>query len=110
MRQYDTAVDSSKQTSRLWASMMSKFVECEITLARLDDAVEKVRIDKSNILAQVLQQAWLSMNKDDIIDFKNRIKSHTTTLQISLQLINITVSHMAPNQADQTLLTKLDSS
>lgn len=107
--EYGAANRGGQQLARLWRSTETKLEECQITIRKLETAIESVRTSKPNVFAQVWQQTKLNLSKDDISDIRSRIRSHTTALQVSLQVINITISHLAPRQADQSLLGKLDA-
>ena len=108
VRQYDLLLESAGQNARLWISTKTNLDKCQRTIDRLQVAIEPVRKQGSNILTQAVRAAKFSLDKPEIFDLKSRVRSHTTALHINLQVINITVSHLAPKYADQSLLTKLD--
>lgn len=106
---YGATQRGGEQLARFWSSTQVKLEECRITVRRLEIAIQGVRTSKANVIAQIWQQARLNLSQDEIVEIRSRIRSHTTALQISLQVINITISHLAPRYADQTLLGKLDA-
>lgn len=82
--------DDLTQSAQLWSCLERQLVACQITVGQLSDAVSVVvssRAQKSNFMGQAWKQIKLNMRASDIEEVRNRIKSHTSSLQLTLQSV-----------------------
>lgn len=100
----------SKKESPLWLQVRSQLEDCNETVSALYEAVKDVGLEKKkNPFAQAWRQIQLNMKTKDIEDSRNRIRSHTASLQLVLQAITLELSYLAPHKADQQLLVLLEN-
>ncbi|QIW99802.1 hypothetical protein AMS68_005320 [Peltaster fructicola] len=100
----------SKNESPLWLQVRSQLQDCGQTVSALYEAVKDVGLEKKkNPFSQAWRQIQLNMKTKDIEESRNRIRSHTASLQLVLQAITLELSYLAPHKADQQLLVLLEN-
>ncbi|KAI9693016.1 MAG: hypothetical protein M1822_005011 [Bathelium mastoideum] len=107
----NTRESSSKcDSSYLWLCLEGQIADCQKTISQLQEAAYCLKRDSSketNFVSQVVRQIKLNMRTKDIANARNRIRSHTASLQVVLQSIAIEVAYVAPQRTDQRLRTHL---
>lgn len=83
------ATDDSKA---LWYTFYGCLEECQLTVVRLDSALDGLNKRSSSWAKQAYRQVKLNLKKDDIISLRSQIHTHSITLGTALQLINMCVS------------------
>lgn len=83
-------IDLSSPTTRAaWQALDNGLKDCEITVNALEDLLEKISPETNTpkTLKKVLKQIRLDMGTNGISAVKSRIRTHTSSLQISLQVL-----------------------
>ncbi|KAF7185962.1 hypothetical protein HII31_12835 [Pseudocercospora fuligena] len=93
--------------SRLWACVDAQVADSGKSVKQLEAAIAGLVKDGSNPFAQAWRQVKLNMQAKDIGEARNRIRSHTASLQTILQTVAIEICYLAPQRADQQLRTLL---
>ncbi|KAI9662925.1 MAG: hypothetical protein M1821_007972 [Bathelium mastoideum] len=109
-RQNTRESSSKDDSSYLWLCLEGQIADCQKTISQLQEAVYCLKRDSSketNFVSQVVRQIKLNMRTKDIANARNRIRSHTASLQVVLQSIAIEVACVAPQRTDQRLRTHL---
>lgn len=81
---------------------------CTGVIRRLDKALNSVREDKSNVFSQAVRQTKLELKDEEIEECRKQMHINITNLQISLQLLNLKATYLAPRLANEALLTRLE--
>ncbi|KXT00791.1 hypothetical protein AC578_2966 [Pseudocercospora eumusae] len=101
-----SSTDNSK--GRLWNCIELQVTDSRRTIEQLKLAFQGVREQGGgNVLSQVWRQIKLNTKTKDISEARNRIRSHTASLQMVLQTVAIEICYVAPQKADQQLQTLL---
>lgn len=99
------------QSAQLWQCLERQVEGCRTTINQLSVAVSCVnKSDKqsSSLMNQAWRQIKLNLKAHDIEEVRNRIKSHSSSLQLTLQSVAISVSYVIPNRVDELLRSRLD--
>ena len=81
---------SNRDSFQLWSCLEDQISDCQKTISQLQEAVSCLKRDPAkgtNFVGQVVRQIKLHMKAKDITEARNRIRSHTASLQILLQSI-----------------------
>ncbi|MCJ1388691.1 hypothetical protein MMC18_001540 [Xylographa bjoerkii] len=103
-------VAQNDENNDLWNTVLGSLIDCRGTLDRLDKALEGIRDKPSggpSWLKQSSRQLKLSLQDDDIRTYRSQLHTHNMTLQITLQMINVHVSCIAPGLVVAELGPKL---
>ncbi|KAI5361585.1 putative tetratricopeptide-like helical domain superfamily [Septoria linicola] len=92
---------------KIWFYLQSLVQDTQATIDQLEHAIRSVRREGKNLPAQMWRQFKLDLNAKDIAEARDRIRSHTASLQIALQTITIEIFYLKPQKADQQLRTLL---
>ncbi|MCJ1402808.1 hypothetical protein MMC11_006029 [Xylographa trunciseda] len=98
------------ENNDLWNTVSGSLIDCRRTLERLDKALEGIRDKPSSgpsWLKQSSRQLKLSLQDDDVRTYRSQLHTHNMTLQITLQMINVHVSCLAPGLVVAELGPKL---
>lgn len=88
VRDFDAEVRKPRADSgKLWGCIEVQVTQSEKSIAQLQAAFDNVRNETSNKLAQAWRQIKLNMRAKDINEARNRIRSHTASLQTILQTV-----------------------
>lgn len=103
-----TAEARDNKDGKLARCINQQVTSCENTLEELWRLMESLWPRKRTLGARALKQIDLQSSKEQIDEFRNRIKSHTNALHTTLLVATIQVVHIAPERATQQLEGKLD--
>ncbi|THW78066.1 hypothetical protein D6D18_09819 [Aureobasidium pullulans] len=94
---------------QLWGCLETQMSACQNTINELEEAVSATKgVDKdTRYHSKVFRNLKLKLRNGDIAEARERIRSHTIVMQTVLQCINIEVSYLAPQRADQHLQTQI---
>ena len=95
------------EDAQLFSSIQMQLSECDRSLRKLTGAIESVRERRSNFLKQVARQVELNLKQETIAESRTQIRAHTANLQISLQLVNLKATFLAPRLANEELLKQM---
>ena len=95
--------------SPLWVNVRTQLDDCSETISSLAHALKGLAKKKDNFFKQAWRQIQLDMKMKDIDEARNRIRSHTASLQLVLQAITLEVSYLGPQRADQQLFVLLEN-
>ncbi|KAF7197299.1 hypothetical protein HII31_01350 [Pseudocercospora fuligena] len=104
---YEITSSSNGNKGRLWNCIELQVTDSRRTIEQLKLAFQGVREQGGNVLSQVWRQIKLNTKTEDIAEARNRIRSHTASLQMVLQTVAIEICYVAPQKADQQLQTLL---
>ncbi|EME48536.1 hypothetical protein DOTSEDRAFT_48990 [Dothistroma septosporum NZE10] len=93
----------SESRAKLWACVEAQVIDSQKSVDQLQAAVAGLVKDGSNAFAQAWRLVKLNMQTKDIGEARNRIRSHTASLQTILQTVAIEICYLAPKKADQQL-------
>lgn len=109
-KQHSGATESRyDKDGRLGRCVDQQVVQCDNTLRELGRVVDTLWPRKDTLYARASKQIDLQNNRDQIDDIRKRIRSHTDALHTILLVVNIRVSHIAPDHATQQLPAKLNN-
>ena len=77
----------SESRAKLWACVEAQVVDSQKSVDQLQAAIAGLVKDGSNAFAQAWRQVKLNMQTKDIGEARNRIRSHTASLQTILQTV-----------------------
>ena len=95
------------EDAQLFSSIQMQLSECDRSMRKLSSAIETVRVHRSNALQQATRQVQIYFKEDTISESRTQIRAHTANLQISLQLVNLKATFLAPKLANQELLRQM---
>ncbi|KXS99034.1 hypothetical protein AC579_634 [Pseudocercospora musae] len=104
---HETTSSIGASKGRLWSCIELQVTDSRRTIEQLKTAFQGVREQGGNVLSQVWRQIKLNTKTKDIAEARNRIRSHTASLQMVLQTVAIEICYVAPQKADQQLQTLL---
>lgn len=82
----------STESAQLWLCLERQVTGCYEIVGQLSDAVScanRTATQSSNFMAQAWRQIKLNMKARDIVDVRNRVKTYTSSLQLTLQSITM---------------------
>lgn len=82
----------AKDRSKLWDCIKAQLNESEKSISQLGSAFETAQKSSTNSVIQMWRQVKLNMQAKDIDEARNRIRSHTASLQTILQTVAMYVS------------------
>ncbi|KAK6435460.1 hypothetical protein LTR95_008354 [Oleoguttula sp. CCFEE 5521] len=94
---------------QLWRCICDQVQHCWSTLRELQAIISDIGVAHGNIYTQVKRQIKVDGSKEAIGGIRQRIGLHMSSIQVILQLINIKISHLAPGQASNELLNKINA-
>ncbi|EMC96115.1 hypothetical protein BAUCODRAFT_25055 [Baudoinia panamericana UAMH 10762] len=94
---------------RLWRSVGSAIGACEETVKQLQRIVDDVKQEHEGFLRQAGRQIRLNTHNEEMEAIRKRISTHTQSMGMILQMVNIKVAHLAPHHATKDLALKLDA-
>ena len=83
------SVDDNKQ---LWQTVYGALEDCQITVVRIDSALDGIRKKRSNWATQAFRQVKLNLGKDEINSLRVQTHTHCSALKMALQMVNMFVS------------------
>ncbi|KAJ8611909.1 hypothetical protein MRB53_037705 [Persea americana] len=101
LKTIDKAIDAT-----LKASIEPQLTQCRSVIDKLDKLVPK-KLSGKSFTKQALQQAQLNFRQADIDQYRAQIQKFSSNLQLSLQVLNIKATYLAPQIASTSLLDKL---
>ena len=79
------------ESAQLWTCLENQLEACDVTISELKTAVSCIEDSGSHrgpkLISQAIRQIKLNMKTGDIAEARNRIQSHTASLQIVLQAV-----------------------
>ena len=92
---------------QLFSSIQMQLSGCDRSLRKLTGAIDSVRKRRTNVLAQTARQIELNLKQETILESRTQIRAHIANLQISLQLVTLKATFLAPRLANQDLLKQM---
>jgi hypothetical protein len=83
---------SADDNQQLWQTVYGALEECQVTVVRIDSALDGVRKKRSNWATQAFRQMKLNLNKDQINSLRAQTHTHYMALKMALQMINMSLS------------------
>lgn len=77
--------------NKLWTCVEAQVIDSRQSVVQLEAALQGIKKESSNKLAQAWRQIKLNMKTKDIAEARNRIRSHTAALQTVLQTVAMSV-------------------
>ena len=80
----------SGEEDPLWACLEGQVSECQETIARLKALIQGLGRDYTkdrSFLDQAARQVKLNMKSKEVTEIRSRVQSHTSSLQVMLQVI-----------------------
>ncbi|ERF69137.1 hypothetical protein EPUS_01093 [Endocarpon pusillum Z07020] len=96
-----TIIDAEKRGSaednkQLWQTIYGALDECQITVVRIDSALDGVRKKRSNWATQTFRQMKLNLGKDEIDSLRAQTHTHYSALKMALAMVTIRAAYNAP--------------
>ena len=92
MEEQSKYTQDDEETDTLFAVLVQRLQDCDRTTQQLRAAVssmETTAVDESNYFQKAIRQVKLNSKADEIEYVRNRIRTHTSGLQVTLQAINM---------------------
>lgn len=81
--------DDNKQ---LWQSLYGSLEDCEVTVVRIDSALDVVRKRRSRFFTQAVRQVKINLGKDEINMLRTQVHTHCSALKMALQMVTMSAS------------------
>ena len=104
----DLVVKAEKRATReerdeLWSSVHGILSDCGTTLTRLEQSFEDFVPKGANRLRQCIRSVRLNMKQDDIRGVRSQLKTHSSALQIVLQMVNLRATRLCGKVVEDKL-------
>jgi hypothetical protein len=89
-----TALRQADLDGNLWVTVRASLGDCRATLERLGrelNGVQSTGFFRKSFLRRPVTQIRLNLRMSDIVIYKQRIQSHNSAMQSSLQMISVSV-------------------
>lgn len=77
--------------TRLWRDVKGCLDDCQMTVSRLEVALQSVKKPGSNFFMQAVRTVKFNMKVEDVQDLRSQIRGHVMAFQLVLQTINVYV-------------------
>ncbi|KAL8780768.1 MAG: hypothetical protein Q9213_006315 [Squamulea squamosa] len=94
-----------------WDSIKGAVDDCQITVETLTPIVQNVASSKpaTNLFQWAFRQVKLELSADEVEAVRSRIHTHTMCLQLSMQMLIVSVNCSTLSMVDQTIVPGLDA-
>jgi hypothetical protein len=99
---------NSEDSRLLWESIQGSLINCQSTIDRLEKAVADVRPEGKNFAKQAVRRIKLNLKDTELTSFRTQIRTHTNTLQMALQMVNLRAAYLAPGAVTDELGPRID--
>ena len=90
VRDYEAEVRKPRlDEGKLWACIKDQVLDNQRSVAQLEAAFHVVQRERTTKFSQLLRQFMVNMQAKNINDARNRLRSHTTSLQTILQTVTM---------------------
>ena len=89
----DHAQDPTLSTNGIWTSFKNGLDDCQVTVKALDSIILEIGVNKDNKnpFKKAFKQIKLSLSTDQIATVRSRVHTHSTCLQLALQMLDVYV-------------------
>ncbi|KAK3625480.1 hypothetical protein LTR56_020380 [Elasticomyces elasticus] len=92
----------------LWRSVTLHLMDTRVTVGDLQQVVGDDTEESKDFFQRARKQMHLDKNKDELESIRRRLHTHTQSLQMALQMVNIKIAHLAPKIVTDDLGVKIE--
>ncbi|KAI9727653.1 MAG: hypothetical protein M1828_005881 [Chrysothrix sp. TS-e1954] len=98
----------SEEDKELWLSVQSTISECRATLDRLQESLVNAPSKEVDMGTQAIRTIKFNMRSEEINSTRVQVRSHTSALQLILQMIDLRATYLTPSLIINELGPKID--